>query len=261
KACYETPGFMEIATTNTYQMPSNLKHTNPYYIQSTVKMQNKAFPSYYRSYVKGIKTGSLDEAGHNFVTVCEKNGEKYILVVMGVEYTNPDGSARSNSPAFEVTAQIMDYFFDNYTLKSANSLTSPVMEVPLKYAKDTDTLLLYSDNEVMSVLPNDVDESSFQKVYNLPEFAGAPIKAGDVIGTVDYFLAGQKVGTSQLVSKTDIKRSPLMFVMEKIQEAFRSLYAKVVVAVTAVLIIIYIAYAYNRYKKYEKIQKVHRKRR
>ncbi|MEG1781960.1 MAG: hypothetical protein RR253_01795, partial [Oscillospiraceae bacterium] len=225
------------------------------------KMQNKAFPSYYRSYVKGIKTGSLDEAGHNFVTVCEKNGEKYILVVMGVEYTNPDGSARSNSPAFEVTAQIMDYFFDNYTLKSANSLTSPVMEVPLKYAKDTDTLLLYSDNEVMSVLPNDVDESSFQKVYNLPEFAGAPIKAGDVIGTVDYFLAGQKVGTSQLVSKTDIKRSPLMFVMEKIQEAFRSLYAKVVVAVTAVLIIIYIAYAYNRYKKYEKIQKVHRKRR
>ena len=261
KACYETPGFMDIVTTKTYEMPANVKHTNPYYIQSTVKMQNKAYPDFYRSYVKGMKTGSLDEAGHNFVTVCEKNGERYILVVMGVEYTNPDGSARSNYPAFEVTAQIMDYFFENYTLKSANTLTSPVIEIPLKYAKDVDSLLLYADNEVMSVLPKDVDETSFQKVYNLPEFVGAPIKAGDVIGTVDYFLAGQKVGTSQLASQIDVKRSLVMFALEKIQEVFRSLYFKVVVAVTLILIGIYAFYAYKQYKKHEKMQKVHRSRR
>ena len=55
KACYEIPGFMDIVTTNTYQMPANLKHANPYFIQNTNKMQNRAYPDYYRSYVKGMK--------------------------------------------------------------------------------------------------------------------------------------------------------------------------------------------------------------
>ena len=33
--------------------------------------------------------------------------------------------------------------------------------------KDADSLLLYPKGEIYSVLPNSVDESSFQKIYNL----------------------------------------------------------------------------------------------
>lgn len=254
KACYETPGFMDIATSNNYLMPANVRHDNPYYIQSTVKMQNKGSP-FYRSYVRGLKTGSLPEAGHNFVTVCEKNGERYILVVMGADNTNTPGAA------FVSTAQIMDHFFETYRLKNANSLTYPVTEIPLKYAREQDTLLLYPSTEVMSVLPNDVDESSFQKVYNIPESVGAPIEAGDVIGTVDYYLAGQKVGTSQLVSSISVKRSTIMFLAEKFKEVIKSLYFKVVILLTVVLLIAYFLYAYIQYKKHDKMQKVRRRRR
>ena len=185
KACYNLPGFMDIVTTNTYQMPANTKHANPYYIQNTNKMQNRAYPSYYRSYVKGMKTGTLDY--NNFVTVCQKNGENYILVVIGADFINNEGR-----PAMVTTAEIMDYFFESYSLRSANSLSFPVTEVGLKYAKDADTLLVYADTEVMSVLPNDADESSFQKIYNLPESVGAPINTGDVIGTVDYAKSNKK---------------------------------------------------------------------
>ena len=254
KACYGVPGFMDIVTTNTYQMPANVKHTSPYYIQNTNKMQNRAYPDYYRSYVKGMKTGTLDY--NNFVTVCQKNGENYILVVLGADF-----SGSENRPAMVTTAEIMDYFFDSYSLRSANTLTFPVTEVGLKYAKDADTLLVYADTEVMSVLPNDADESSFQKVYNLPEYVGAPVNAGDVIGTVDYYLAGQKVGTSQLVSHDTVERSTVMFLVGKFQEAYQSLYFRVVLAVTFVLIVIYFIFAYLQFKKHEKMQKVHRRRR
>lgn len=256
KALYEIPGFMDIVTTNTYQMPANSSHTAPYYIQSTIKIQNRAYSNYYRSYVSGIKTGSLDEIGQNFVTVCEKNGEKYIFVVIGAK-----PSADENKPAFITTAQIMDYFFDNYTLKSANSLSLPVTEIQLKYAKDTDTLLLYPDSQVMSILPNEVSESSFQKVMNIPQWVGAPVNKGDAIGTVDYYLAGQKVGTSQLISAVSVERSTLMFLVEKFSEFYHSLYFKVLVCVTAVLVAVYVAYAYMQFKKHEKMNKVHRSRR
>ena len=254
KACYELPGFMDIVTTNTYQMPANLKHANPYFIQNTNKMQNRAYPDYYRSYIKGMKTGTLDY--NNFVTVCQKNGENYILVVIGAEMSNTEPRA-----AFITTQEIMDYFFDSYSLRSANTLTFPVTEVPVKYSADADTVLLYADTEVMSILPNDADESSFRKVYNLPESVGAPIETGDVIGTVDYYLAGQKVGTSQLVSHDTVERSIIMFLVGKFQEAYQSLYFRVVLAVTFVLIMAYLAYTYSQFRKHEKMQKVHRRRR
>ncbi|MBR5521166.1 MAG: D-alanyl-D-alanine carboxypeptidase [Oscillospiraceae bacterium] len=253
KACYELPGFMDIVTTNTYQMPANVKHTSPYYIQNTNRMQNRAYPAYYRSYVNGMKTGTLDY--NNFICVCQKNGENYILVVIGAEITDSE-----KRPAMVTTAEIMDYFFDSYSLRSANSLTYPVTDIPLKYAKDTDSLLLYADNEVMSVLPDSADESSFRKVYNLPEDVSAPVKSGDVIGTVDYYLAGQKVGTSQLVSHNDVERSTLLYLIGKLTEMFTSLYFRVVVAVTLTLIVIYLIFTYRRFKQHEKMQKVHRRR-
>ena len=253
KACYNVPGFMDIVTTNTYQMPANIKHANPYHIQNTNKMQVRTSP-YYRSYVKGMKTGTLDY--NNFVCTCQKDGENYILVVLGADF-----SAGETRPAMITTQQIMDYFFESYSLRSANTLTFPVTEVPLKYSADADTLLVYADTQVMSILPNDADESSFQKVYNLPEYVGAPIAAGDVIGTVDYYLAGQKVGTSQLVSHDDMERSTVMFLVGKFQEAYKSLYFRVVLAVTFVLVAIYFIFAYLQYKKHERMQKVHRRRR
>ncbi len=255
KACYEIPGFMDIVTTTTYKLPVTDKHPNDnWYIQSTVAMQRRTNENY-RSYIKGMKTGSLPEVGRNFATVCQKNGENYILVVLGA------GPYSDYSAAFTSTAQIMDYFFENYSLRNANSLTYPVTDIKLKYAKDTDTLLLYADTEVMSILPNNADESSFQKVYNLPESVGAPVNAGDVVGTVDYYLAGQKVGSSRLVSHDTVERSMVMFIVDKLKEAFTSLYFRVVVLVTVTLVIIYCVYVYMKFRQHEKMQKVHRNRR
>lgn len=255
KACYETPGFMDIVTTTTYQLPANSQHASPYYIQSTISMQNRS-SSYYRSYVKGMKTGSLDEIGHNFVTVCQQDGQSYILVVIGAAKSESD-----SKPAFTSAARIMDYFFENYSLRSANRLEYPITEIELKYSSDADRLLLYPDTQVMAVLPNDVDESSFQKVYNLPESVGAPIKSGDVIGTVDYYLAGQKVGTSQLVSHDDMDRNIVLFLVGKFQEAYQSLYFRVVLCVSGLMAAGYVTYVYVQRKKHDKMRKVHRGRR
>ena len=256
KACYETPGFMDIATTVHYYLPENYRHPDKYLISSTIKMQNPS-SVFYREYIRGIKTGSLPEAAHNFATVCEANGEKYILVVMGAEYVDPQGNELA-LPAFDATAAIMDYFFDEYTLKPANSLEAPVTEVTMKYVKGKDNLLLYPKSEVYSVLPNGVDESSFQKVFNLPDEVYAPINAGDVIGTVSYYIAGDLVGTTDLVAAESYERDTFIFLVEKLGEIVSSLYFRVVVAVTVVLIAAFLAFRYYIGKKYEKMQKIHR---
>ena len=257
KACYETPGFMDIATTVHYYLPANTRHADKYLITSTILMQNKSYPSLYRSYIQGLKTGSTEEAGRNFVTVCEANGERYILVVMGAPYYNESGASYKTA-AFEVTAQIMDYFFDEYSLKPANGLDAPVAEVALRYVKDKDNLLLYPKEEIYSVLPNSVDESAFQKIFNMPDQVYAPINAGDVVGTVSYYIAGDLVGTTDLVAAESYERDTIVYLVEKMQEIVASLYFKVVVVVTIITVGTIIGFRIWLGKKYEKMQKIHR---
>lgn len=259
KACYETPGFMDIATTVHYYLPANTRHAEKYLISSTILMQNKGYPSLFRDYVQGMKTGSTEEAGRNFVTVCEADGERYILVVMGAPYYREDGS-KYTTAAFEAAAQIMDHFFSEYSLKPANGLEAPVTEVALRYVKDRDNLLLYPAGEIYSVLPNNVDESAFQKVFNVPEQVYAPINAGDVVGTVSYYIAGDLVGTTDLIAAESFERDTLIFLIEKLQEIATSLYFKVVLVVTAVLVIALVGFRYWLGKRYEKMQKIHRGR-
>lgn len=260
KACYETPGFMDIATTVHYYLPANTRHPDKYLITSTISMQNKGYPSLYRDYVYGLKTGSTEEAGRNFVTVCEADGERYILVVMGAPYYREDGT-QYRTAAFEVAAQIMDYFFDEYSLKPANGLDAPVTEVALRYVKDKDNLLLYPAGEIYSVLPNSVDESAFQKIFNVPEQVYAPVNAGDVVGTVSYYIAGDLVGTTDLIAAESYERDTIIFIVEKLMEIASSLYFKVVVAVTVVLVAALIGFRYWLGKRYEKMQKIHRQNR
>jgi D-alanyl-D-alanine carboxypeptidase (penicillin-binding protein 5/6) len=221
-------------------------------------MQNST-SGYYRDYIRGMKTGSLPEAKHNFATVCESNCEKYILVVMGAEYVAPDGRELV-SPAFDATAAIMDYFFEEYELKPANNLSAPVTEVRMKYVKDTDNLLLYPSSEVYSVLPVNVDETSFQKIYNLPEEVYAPINAGDVIGSVSYYIAGDLVGTTDLVAAESYERDFIIYFVEKVQEVMSSLYFKVVMVVTVVIFAVIGIAIYTNAQKAEKMRKIHRGR-
>ena len=106
-----------------------------------------------------------------------------------------------------------------------------------------------------------MDESSFQKVFNLPDQVYAPINAGDVIGTVSYYISGDLVGTTELVAAESYERDTIIYLVEKLGEIVSSLYFRVVIIVTIVLIAAFLAFRYYLGKKYEKMQKIHRNKR
>jgi len=135
-----------------------------------------------------------------------------------------------------------------------------VSEVPVKYSADADTVLLYADTEVNAILPNEADESSFQKVYHIPESIAAPVHKGQEIGSVDYYLAGRLIGTSLLTSHDDIERSTILFIAGKLSEMVHSLYFRTVIIVGALLIIAIAVSSYRSRKKADRMRKVHRRR-
>ncbi len=244
KACYETPGFMEAASSERYDMPFTNYHSTPeyasypdaaYIIYTTNALQRPSSPLY-RSDVHGLKTGSTPEAGYNLVSSATKNGETYLLVVMGTPYEKDE---YGYGLAFSVSSQLYDWAFDNFSVSPALDTTQPLQEVSVKYGASADTVLLYPEESFTTLLPDEADETVLQKTYLLPDSVAAPIHEGDVIGAVRLSLAGEELGTVALVSHSNIERSELLYTVAQIKGFVSSLYFRTVVVLLAVLIVGY----------------------
>ncbi|MDL2215720.1 D-alanyl-D-alanine carboxypeptidase [Ruminococcaceae bacterium OttesenSCG-928-N02] len=245
------PGFAEIVKTLSYTLPENPRYPNGWVILNTNKMLMTAWPDYYRIYIQGIKTGYLDESGYNFVSTAVLGGESYLIVVLGAH-------GDDTWPHFRVTAQLCDWAFENFSVMPALDTAQAITEVPVRYSKEVDSLLLYPADELLTLLPNESDATTIQQTFNLPEVVSAPVQAGDIIGTVTLRLAGQEIGTVDLLAGQSVERNLILFVIAKIGEFFSSLYFKVFMTLLVIAVVIYIIYIVHLQRRNEKMKKVRR---
>lgn len=228
-------------------MPSRYSASMPYMLYSTNKMHDKALGAeYYRDYNQGGKTGTLEDwqnfAGWHTST---DTGESYISVVLNSPNSIDPYEYPTKRPALYETGLLMDWVFESFAIQPAMQVGEPLAEVKVKYSTDADTVMLYPADDMMTILPKNTDESVTQKTYNLPEYVTAPVKKGDVIGTVTLSLSGQTIGVVELTADRDLDRNTLLFTLSKIGEFFGGLYFKVLLCVSAVTAVAYVILYYR----------------
>ncbi len=235
------PSFVEASNSSRYTIPPNNKHTEQRILVTTCAMQDEN-TSYYKDYVFGVKTGTLPEAGHNYISTSSQNGENYLLVVMGADSdgVNAAGEALSSKPAFDITADIYNWAYNNFTVRSVIEAGAPVEQVPLLYNEDSDTLLLYPSESVYSLLHNDEDERSLTRIYDLPESVEAPIEEDTVIGTLTVKRGDTVIGTTDLLAAQSYERSDMLYFTSRVVDFFNSTTFKVVFGIIAFGVIVYL---------------------
>lgn len=236
-ACWKHEIFRTVVGTVTYQMPAtdNPSHTAPYNIQNTNRMLVSS-AGVYRSYIKGMKTGSTEAAGRCFASVAvNERGETYLGVVLGTPWEVPPNEY---AYSFYDTAAIYDWIFANYSVRPSIDVGSPVTEIHVNYCKELDTLMLYPADDLRTVLPNG-DDSLLEKTFDVPESVDAPIQMGDHIGTVTLTLNGGLVGTVDLIAGQDVARSDFLYALAQVKAFFHSLYFRVVCILTAIFLVGY----------------------
>ena len=147
-------------------------------------------------------------------------------------------------------------------MRPALDTTKDITEIPVKYSSETDTLMLRPADDLMTLLPKESDETTVGKTFNLPESVSAPVKKGDVVGTVTLSLAGEEVGTVDLVATKDVERNTALFIIAQIGGFFSSLYFKVLAVLVGITLCIYVGYLIwiNRNnKKRRKVDRNHRR--
>lgn len=257
---FKNPELVAIASTPSYEMAAHEKHGAPYFITSTNRLISetspyyKAFPNVAGKIIAG-KTGSLGE-WQNFVSVAEKDKQRYICAVLH----SPDAADQVGAkleppqarPALYESAALFDWAFKSLEVRPALNTAQPITEVTVKYSTEADAVRLVPTKDLRTVLPVDAEDSAIEKKFDLPEFLPAPVKQGDVVGSVTLSLEGRVIGTSELIATTDIQRNNTLYALSYVEKFLKSIYLRIAIFALLALVGIYagvVAYMHNQRQK------------
>ena len=251
----DVPQFYEISQMARYEKAATNKN-DAVTLVTTVLMQDPT-SYYYTSYIKGVKTGTTDEAGRCLVSTAEKNGMRFLLVALGGPFESDTRVwSQGGNSAFTDTRLIYDWAFSNLSLENVVDTDSAVAEVKIKYASGKDALLVYPDSAVCTILSRSYDgEGEITYEAELPDSVKAPIESGQQIGTAKVLLDGREVGEVGLISRESISLSRFVMVMDVMTQAFKSTPAKIIYVVLALLAAFYVWYAVVMVRKANKKKK------
>lgn len=201
------PKFKEVVSQTRYVMPE----TNVSKVKRTFINTNKLLSSgeYYYEAATGIKTGYTSQAGNCLVASASKDGVELISVAMGGN-TVPVGK----SAVYLDTINLLNFGFENYHNNQLVTQSNLITKItPKKAGKKT--LDIITDSSI-NVLVENGDTPVFDRIISLNEKIVAPIKKGDVLGTLTYTQNNKVVGIVNLVAKTDIEKEHWFFVLLKV---------------------------------------------
>ena len=256
--------FVEVSGAPSFTMPAKEKHRSSSVLVSQNAALSKASGgSYYRSAMQGgmcdVMAYKNDHGDQSYVSWANQDGSTYIFCIMQSPDTCDTYGYANRRPALYETTRLIDWVFQSFSIQPALDTDLALAEIPVKYSSDTDTLKLYPDNSMMTLLPSSGDGTVTQKYFHLPDYVCAPVQQGDVVGTVELKLAGETIGMVNLIAGQDVSRSSLLYSFSKLQEFFGSLYLKVVLVVSAICAIIYVAWVLlNSPRTRHSSKKVHR---
>lgn len=204
--------FMEIVNTDYYELPPTNKYKETRYLSNTNYLINKAHVKPDANYLYdpaiGVKTGWTTKAKHTLVAAAKKNNMELISVVLGAEKEG------NKVYSYDDTINLFEYGFNNFSLQTIVSPGEIVKEVEVLEAKDGENIMLVTKNHLEGIMPKNFNKDDITKKINMYKDVEAPVKKGDVLGSVTYTYNNYELGKVDLISDRNVEKEPVK-VIEK----------------------------------------------
>ncbi|WP_375162874.1 serine hydrolase [Rossellomorea sp. SC111] len=164
-----------------------------------MKNWNWMLPGLIREYegMDGLKTGTTDFAGGCFTGTAERDGMRYITVVMNVDISSGENSYDAR---FNETRKMLDYAFSNFTMEEvlpADYKVKGQKTLPVQKGKEKE-VQIKTDSPLSMVVKNG-EEDQYKPKFVLDKKKlnddgelTAPVKEGEKVGYVMLEAKGKK---------------------------------------------------------------------
>lgn len=179
----ENPIFKEIVSTYKYEIQSSLK-------SRILVNHNKLLNSYDGAI--GVKTGFTKKSGRSLVGASERDGIRLISVTINAPDDWRDHKA------------MLDYGYMRLEQVCLANVGEFSYNLPV-LSSESEQLRVENREELSKILPKSRGKTDV-KVF-LPSYVVAPIKRGDTVGKVCFYINGKEIGSVDLIASFDIEKN------------------------------------------------------
>ena len=202
------PKFREIVATEYYEdMPVTNKHDDWGILRNSNQFlwHNNTYPytldgTEHKYTVIGVKSGYTAAAGNNLVSAATgEDGMELISVVMHVTQPNK---------IYGYSKELLRYGFENYSLQKISGAGHVAASIKVEGTDDENIMLdLLTESEFSSALPVEKSSKDVHAKVDAPRTIQAPVRKGDVLGTVEYSSDGVVLGSVKLVAARSVEKT------------------------------------------------------
>ena len=165
------------------------------FVYNNIKQGNRNPLLYTMSGADGLKTGHTEEAGFCLAASAVKGDRRLIEVMSGMN---------SNKERSEESERLMSWGFREFQNYKLFTKGQTVASSKVWYGKDKTVDLTIASDVIKTVKNNQKDEIKATAEFDEP--IKAPIKAGDVIGTLKIETEGQNALKIPLIAASDVQK-------------------------------------------------------
>lgn len=198
--------YMEVCSATKYVMPSTNRSA-----ERTLHNRNSLISTYYgmgyfNAACKGMNAGSTDEGGWCTVTVAERDGDRYLCVVMGAD------EDENYIYSYKIVNDLANWACNSFTTRQVLQKEQAVIKVPVENTGLFGLEIDVCTKEALTVyLPRAATDDQLDVRCHLSQTSlDAPVKAGQVVGVITVYYQGTPLGSVDAVVLEDHARNPIL---------------------------------------------------
>ena len=157
----------------------------------------------------GLKTGSTSVAGFCISASAKRDNMNLIAVIMG---------APTSKERFADATKLLNYGFSNYAISNSLVSEEELPDISVKKGKENSAKIGLSDDFKMLLEKSKIGK--IEKNITLPEFINAPVNENQKLGEVEFFIDGESIGKSDIVSKATVKSLGFLGMLRRLSSHF-----------------------------------------
>lgn len=154
----------------------------------------------------GLKTGSTDKAKFCVSATAKRENMHLICVVMGA----PSSDIRNS-----IATQLLNWGFANYELYEDESVVLDSIKVKCGVENKCNISTKHFARVVEKGKSNKIE-----KRFDIPNSITAPIKKGDIVGSIEYYLNNDLIGKNEIISENNIEKIDFLTLFVRILSKF-----------------------------------------
>lgn len=236
------PGFMEMCSQTSYTVSAtNVNDERKIRTNNSLMLSTS---KYYYSPASGIKYGYTNQGGRCIASTASKNGYNYILILMGGPAQDSNGNDLEENTAFAETVKIYKWAFSNFIIKEIVNENTPIADVEVESSWDVDRIHAMPETNFIAFVPKDeAEQNKIEYIVDLPESIQAPVKKGQILGSMQIMAGNELLGEINLVSTQSAEKSEYVYVIESIKNIVDTPWFKIAAIIVVLLIVVYVMIA------------------